>query len=291
MGAARLLIVLAIAAVAAIALALLVRSMSAGHKPPPVAPVAQVVQQPMTRVLVAKQDLKVADRISADNVAWELWPTGSINPVYITGGVAPPQTNNLALQATNALVNVERGDAALQTVAGALVREPITKNEPITESKLVRGDGSFMAVKLPSGMRAMSVPITAESDAGGFVLPGDRVDVVLNVKGQPGSTDPAHTPSSRLVMRNILVLAIDQNTNTKPEQASMVGATATLQIPSTDVDALSRAQNQGDLTLILRSYADANGPSGRVGPSTSLDMGDVVRVYRSGQITEVRVAR
>jgi pilus assembly protein CpaB len=288
MGAARLLIVLAIAAVAALALALLVRSISAGHKPPAAAPIAQVVQQPMTRVLVAKQDLKIADRIGPDNVAWEAWPTGSINAVYITGGIVPQQ-NNLAVQATTALVNVQKDDSALQSVAGSLVREPITKNEPITANKLVRGDGSFMAVKLPAGMRAMSVPITAESDAGGFVLPGDHVDVMLSVKGQPGATDQSHLATSHLVMRNVLVLAVDQNTNTKPEQASMVGATATLEISAADVDSLSRSQTQGDLVLILRSYADANGPSGRVGPAAA-DQG-VVRVYRSGQITEVRVAR
>ncbi|HUO22102.1 MAG TPA: Flp pilus assembly protein CpaB, partial [Caulobacteraceae bacterium] len=216
MGAARLLIVLAVAGVAALALAFLVHSMAANHKAA-AAPqvVQQVVQQPMTRVLVAKVDLKVADRITADNVAWESWPSGSVNPIYITGGMVAPQPS-LAAQATTALVNVEKGDQALQSVAGALVREPITKSEPITAAKLVRGDGSFMAVKLPTGMRAMSVPITAESAAGGFVLPGDRVDVMLNAKQQPGSTDQSHVATSHLVMRNILVLAIDQNTNTKP---------------------------------------------------------------------------
>ena len=110
------------------------------------------------------------------------------------------------------------------------------------------------------------------------------------MKGQGGG-DPSKAASSRLVMRNIKVLAIDQNTEPKPQVASMVGATATLEVPSSDVDALARAKTQGDLMLILRSYADASGPSGRVGPSSALDMGDVVRVYRSGQLSEVRVAR
>jgi pilus assembly protein CpaB len=281
------LIVLAVAAVAAIALGLLVRSMAIGHKPPPAA-APQVAQQSMTRVLVAKQDLKVADRIAPENVAWESWPTGSVNTVFITGGVVAPQ-NNLAVQATNALVNVQRGDAALQTVAGALVREPIAKNEPITAAKLVRGDGSYMAVKLPTGMRAMSMPITAQSAAGGFVLPGDRVDVMLSVKGQPGAADPSHAAGAQLVMRNLLVLAIDQNTEAKPQQAAMIGSTATLQVPAGDVDSLSRAETQGELSLVLRSLADAGATSGRVGPSAN--MGDVIRVYRSGQVSEVRVTR
>ena len=291
MGAARLAIVLTVAAIAALALALLVRSMTAAHKPPPAPVVAQAPEKPMTRVLVAKHDLKVADRISSDNVGWQPWPSATVNPAYITGGIATTQPD-LAAKATNVVVNVERGDAVMQSLSGSLVREPILANEPITQGKLVRGDGSFMAVKLPAGMRAMSIPITAESDAGGFVLPGDRVDVMLSLKNQPGA-DPsgAKTSSSRLVMRNIKVLAIDQTTDPKAQQAAMIGSTATLEIPADDVDALARAKSQGDLTLILRSYADAAGPSGRVGSPSSLDLGDVVRVYRSDQVTEVRVAR
>jgi pilus assembly protein CpaB len=290
MGSARLATVLAIAAIAALALALLVRSMTAVRAPVPVA-VAPVVQQPMTRVLVAKQDLKVADRITADNVGWESWPTGSVSAIYITGGVVTAQPN-LAANAASVVENVARGDSALQSISGSLVRESIQKNEPITQAKLVRGDGSFMAVKLPAGMRAMSIPVTAESDAGGFVLPGDRVDVVLSLKNQPGANDAeGKAPSSRLVMRNIKVLAIDQTTEPKPQQAAMIGATATLEIPADDVDAMARAKTQGDLILILRSYADAAGASGRVGPPASLDMGDVVKVYRSGQVSEVRVTQ
>lgn len=291
MGAARLAIVLVIAAIAAVALALLVRSMTAAHKPAPVAAAPPpVVERPMTRVLVARRDLRVADRISSDNVGWQPWPSGSVNPAYITGGVSSTDPN-LAAKATNVVQNVARGDAALQALAGSLVREPILANEPITQGKLVRGDGSFMAVKLPAGMRAMSIPVTAESDAGGFVLPGDRVDVVLSLKGQPGADAASKGASSRLVMRNIKVLAIDQSTEPKAQQAAMVGSTATLEVPAADVDALARAKTQGDLILILRSYADASGPSGRVGSSSALDMGDVVRVYRSGQVSEVRVAR
>jgi pilus assembly protein CpaB len=261
--------------------------MTAVPKPAPVAEAPQAPPQPLTRVLVAKQDLKVADRITADNVGWESWPSGSVSPIYITGGVVTAQPN-LAANAASVVENVARGDSALQSISGSLVREPIQKNEPVTQSKLVRGDGSFMAVKLPSGMRAMSIPVTAETDAGGFVLPGDRVDVVLSLKNSPGANDSqGAAPTTHMVMRNIKVLAIDQTTEPKPQQAAMVGATATLEIPAADVDTLARAKTQGDLVLILRSYADAAAPSGRVGAAAL----DVVKVYRSGQVTEVRVTQ
>jgi pilus assembly protein CpaB len=155
---------------------------------------------------------------------------------------------------------------------------------------LVRGgEGGFMSVKLPPGMRAMAVPMTVDTDAGGFVLPGDRVDVLLLIKNQNGG-DPSKTMASHMVMRNIKVLAIDQNTEPK-SQSSLIGSSATLEVPAQDTEALARAKAQGDLVLILRSYADASGPSGRVGAAAALDLGDVVRVYRSGQMTEVRVSR
>jgi len=289
MGAIRVVIVLVIAAVAALALALLVRSMTAGKKPAPVAAATQMIQKPMVRVLVAKVDLNVADRLTPDRLAWQPWPADSVNSAYITGGSATTASGIVA-QTANALQNVAQNDSVVQGLNGSLVREPILKNEPISQRKLVRGgEGSFLSVKLPSGMRAMSVPINAESGVGGFVLPGDRVDVMLNVKSQQ-SNDPAKAVPSHLVMRNIKVLAIDQTTEPKT-QAAMVGSTATLEVPATDIDALARAKSQGDLLLILRSYADAGGPSGRVGPPAALDMGDVVKVYRSGQVTEVRVAR
>jgi len=129
-------------------------------------------------------------------LAWQAWPADSVNPAYITGGAATV-SSDLASKAANALQNVARDDAAMQALSGSLVREPILANEPITQRKLVRGgEGGFMAVKLPAGMRAMSIPVTAESDAGGFVLPGDRVDVLLSLKARPTPIPRRQRPSA-----------------------------------------------------------------------------------------------
>jgi pilus assembly protein CpaB len=180
------------------------------------------------------------------------------------------------------------------------VREAVLTNEPISKRKLVKGgEGGFMAVKLPQGMMALSLPVTVETGAGGFVLPGDHVDVVLNVK-MSGSSDmhgPAQPVQSRTVMRNLTVLAIDQATEPKAGASSLVGATATLEVPAVDVDELAKSKDEGTLLLALRSYADMGGPAGRAAPPPTpvhaarmraTPVREVsVRIYRGDKLTEV----
>ncbi|MNR25857.1 hypothetical protein D3C85_1430280 [compost metagenome] len=72
----------------------------------------------------------------------------------------------------------------------------------------------------------------------------------------------------------------------------MVGATATLEISGPDAEVLALAKSEGDLSLVLRSYADTAGPSGRTAAATrrSEAAANVVRVHREGQ-TEAVVVR
>ena len=69
---------------------------------------------------------------------------------------------------------------------GAITRAPFTAGEPIREAKLIRTNGAagYMAAILPSGMRAVSTEISPETGAGGFILPNDRVDVILSRRSQ-----------------------------------------------------------------------------------------------------------
>ena len=291
MGAIRLFIVLAVAATAAIVLALVVRHMTASR--PSTAMAAVPPAKPAVRVLVAKHDMKVGDRLAPEDVAWQSWPADAVNPAFVTGGPVNPSAN-IADKAEAALQAATQGDPAVQVLTGSLVREAIVTNEPIGRRKLVKGgEGGFMAVKLPQGMRAMSLPVTVETGAGGFVLPGDHVDVILNVKMQ-GSADlrggPAQPVQSRTVMRNLTVLAIDQTTEPKAGASSLVGATATLAVPAEDTDELAKAKDEGTLLLALRSYADMGGPSGRAAPAPAPARASRVRVAQSRDVT-VRIYR
>ena len=289
MNAVRI-IILAVAAVAAIAVAIVVRSMATrGHAPQPVA--AAPVQRPMTRVLTAKVDLPVGTRLSVENMAWQNWPAEALNPLFITDGAAPVAavttgTAGAVHQAHQAASDALTGNTAMMSIDGSIVRTALVRGEPIMASKIVRGgQGGFMSVVLGPGMRAMSVPVNVEGSAGGFVLPGDRVDVLTG----RASRDSEQGFTAEVVMRNVRVLAVDQTTQSAAGARAIVGAVVTLEIPAGDMEVMARAKAQGNVMLALRSYADLGGPTGRAGPALS-NTGNNVRVFRAGQSSQVTVA-
>jgi pilus assembly protein CpaB len=246
----------------------------------------------MTRVIIARRDLPIGTRLAAGDLGWQPWPADSVNPTFITDGKAetPASANNptavaaqKAAAAANAATTAVTGGGPMATLYGAVVREPILTNEPVTQAKLVRGgQGGYLAVVLQPGMRAMAVPVTASTAAGGFILPGDRVDVLQahSVSGQGGNHVVAQT-----LLRNVRVLAIDQSSQPPKNGDSVVGAVATIEVAAADAELVARAKSQGDMILALRAYADANGPSG----SGGVVDGGVVRIFRDGQATDVMV--
>ncbi len=292
------IIVICVAAVAAIGLALVVRAMgSPSGEPVAVATAAPIETRPMAKVLVAAKDLEPGQRLSESDLAWKDWPVDEVNPAFITDGSTPIPTAEAAAAApaaerpqgavasvTRAATNLATGGAKGDYV-GSVVREPILAGEPIVMRKIVRaGDSGYMAAYLEPGMRAMAIRVTVETAAGGFILPGDRVDVVLtrettlsNVGASEG--DRAKF-SSATVMQNIKVLAIDQSTRAGDDEQAVIGATATLEVGPSDAEALALAKSEGELSLVLRSYADTGGPSGRV--AAPVRQAAAIRVYRGG---------
>jgi len=288
MGASRI-VILVVAAFFAVVLMFVVRGMVShrGAPPPPVAVVAPA--KPMTEVLIAHRDLPIGTRLAAGDLAWQPWPADGVNPAFITDGAAklPPAsaTDLVAAKVTGAAEALT--GSAMEATYGSIVREPILANEPIMQSKLVRGgEGGYMAVVLNPGDRAIAVPVTVATAAGGFILPGDRVDVLqshaadVSNGGKPGFV-------AETLLRNVRVLAIDQSsTPTKGAQA-MIGAVATLEVAAADAEVIAKAKSQGDIILALRAYSDAGGPSDR-GAGGAQNTGDV-RIYRNGQVSDVMV--
>jgi pilus assembly protein CpaB len=285
MTPARIAIVL-VALVAAVGLALFVHGMFVRPKAPPPTVIAAAPAPPMTRVLVAKVDLGVGDRLAPDNMTWQSWPAATLNANYVTDGVIAPAAIGAdgALRKASTTVGdiTSGGGPKLQAMIGAIVREPIFAGEPITGRKIIHsGDTSYMAVRLPAGMRAMALPINVESGAGGFVEPGDRIDIIsthadTNKTGGGGMV-------TETVLNNALVLAIDQKTDTPKAGATMIGATITIEVPAEDADAVAKARTQGGLTIALRSYADM---AGRTPVKTNADDSQSVRIFRGGVAAE-----
>lgn len=292
------IIVICVAAVAAIGLALVVRAMGSPSKEPTaVATAAPVEARPMAKVLVAAQDLQPGRRLEASDLEWKDWPLDQVNSAYITDGTTPipaarePAGEDGKAKPEGAVAAVTRVANDLATggakadYVGSVVREQIFAGEPIIMRKIVRaGDSGYMAAYLEPGMRAMAIRVTVETAAGGFILPGDRVDVVLTRETNLGNLGASEGERSKFasstVMQNIKVLAIDQSTRAGDDEQTVIGATATLEVGPRDAEALALAKSEGELSLILRSYADTGGPSGRVaaGPRQA----SAVRVYRGG---------
>ena len=297
--------VICIAAVAAIGLAFVVRAMGSSGQPIAAAAAAPVETRPMAKVLVAARDLEPGKRLVEPDLEWKDWPVDEVNPAFITDGTVPiPVAAKPEGQAADkskpagAVAAVTRAASDLATGGakadyfGSVVREPILAGEPIVGRKIVRaGDSGYMAAYLAPGMRAMAISVSVETAAGGFILPGDRVDVLMT-REQATPTDASSASSgknfaSAIVMQNVKVLAIDQSTRAGEDEQAVVGATATLEVRPADAEAVAQARSEGELSLVLRSYADTAGPSGRV--RRAVPQSRSVRIFRGGEPQVVAV--
>jgi pilus assembly protein CpaB len=229
------------------------------NKPAPVAEPAVTLQT--VDVLVAKSDIGLGQTLKPEDVQWQSWPASTASNAFLRRS--------------------ERPEAAKQMV-GAIARAPFIAGEPIREQKLVKADGSgFMAAILPTGMRAISTEIAPETGAGGFILPNDRVDVILTKREK--STDPNITQDiviSVIILNNIRVLAIDQAPKEKDGQNSVLGKTVTLELKPEQTPTLSAARQAGTLSLALRSIADVNMVENT--PDLAIKRGSSVNIVRYG---------
>jgi pilus assembly protein CpaB len=193
-------------------------------------------------------------------VRWQPWPEGAITPAYF----------------------VKSQDAqAMQKAVGGTVRQNMLAGEPLTAQKVVHADGAgFMSAILAPGMRAVSVAISVETGAGGFILPNDRVDVILTSRGGGSQQD------SRTILTNIRVLAIDQTYREEGGKQVVIGKTATVELSPNQAETLARAAASGVVSLALRSLADID-PK-KSGPDTSYS--GSVTILRYGSPSRVTLS-
>jgi pilus assembly protein CpaB len=253
------MLVMAVAIFAAMAAAFLVWSMM-GNKPQ-----RQVVKQQIdtVKVLVAAKAINFGDEVRANDFSWQEWPKTLATDGYITD-VSKPN--------------------AIKDLTGAIARTAFLAKEPIKENKLAKlGSGGVMAAILTSGMRAVATKITEESAAGSFILPNDRVDVLVTRKQRSGNGRGEQQVSETL-FRNIRVLAIGQEIDQKDGKKTAQGKTATLEMSSQQAETLALANAQGEISLSLRSLEDAmkakNGQLDEDGPKKDRSTG--IKILRYG---------
>ena len=128
----------------------------------------------------------------------------------------------------------------------------IEPNEPVLSTKITGpGQRATLSATLRDGLKAVTVRVNDVDGVGGFVLPGDHVDVSLT--RQVDKTNA----SSEVVLQNVRVLAIDQIADERTEKPSVVKA-VTLEVDVVGAQKLSLAASVGSLSLMLRKAGEAN---------------------------------
>jgi pilus assembly protein CpaB len=225
--------------------------------PPPPPPLAT------TEVLVAKADLNTGQVINEGDIGWQTWPAAS---------------------ASAALVRKSDRPDAMKEFVGAWVRSPMVAGEPIRDSKVVmaRG-GGFMAAVLPHGMRAIALDISADTDAGGFILPNDHVDVILTRRDKwAEKVGGVEKYISETILRNVRVLAVDQGIEDHEGQKVAVGKTATVELDQQQAETLALAHQLGTISLTLRSLLDSQSPTPEGGDQPQEKQSRTINTVRFG---------
>lgn len=222
----------------------------------------QIVEEQKAKILVAKAPIGVGQRLTKDSIEWQDWPELAVRSEYITSTELPD---------------------ALTEMSGTVARFEIFTGEPISDQKLIKSDQGYLSAVLPKGMRGVSVPVSSDAAAGGFVVPNDRVDVVLTRAGV-----------SQTILANVKVLAIGTrlgqiNQVAKKEGEDVKGAdadtfqggtVATLELTPSQGELLINAMRLGKLSVVLRSIADfAQTPADALRNETSR----AIRMIRFGK--------
>ena len=224
----------------------------------PSAPPAPTVHIASDDVLVAAHDLPAGTILKADDVRWQRWPQEGLDPNFLLR---------------------DKGADPQKDAVGRAVLRGFSAGEPVTAQRLLKpGDAGFLAATLKPGMRAVSVRIDAVSGDGGFIIPGDHVDVLLAEKfavseEQPGPGGLRQTQKqvNSVVLRDVRVLAIDQDMRDMDNKPK-VGSTATVEATVTQAQKLSLASQMGVLFLALRSAAKADPPEFEGGVVQDVDV-------------------
>lgn len=191
----------------------------------------------MVKVVVASMPLAFGTAVTPEKIRVVDWPSASVPPGAFRD---PVQLTSLGKQ--------------------RVVLRQIEPGEPVLTSKLsAEGGRATMSGVLRPEMRAVAVRVSDVAAAGGFVLPGDTVDVFVTRTAQDGMGG-ASQQITDVLLQNTRIIAIDQNANDSSKDPA-VGKTATLEVNQVDAQKLVLGQQVGQLTLVLRNVTDQPNPA------------------------------
>lgn len=150
------------------------------------------------------------------------------------------------------------GFATPTQVVGKVNRVKIMANEPILESRLA-GEGAGLTVRLEAGKRAMAVRVDEIIGVSGFIVPDDRVDVIVTTTPPGVNDNNKDARLSKIVLQNKRVLSVAQSTEQK-DGKPQVARSITLEVSPEEAEKLSLAYQEGPIVLALRGLGDETEP-------------------------------
>lgn len=203
--------------------------------PPAPEPVATAPSINTTRILVARHDLGIGERLTPSSMEWQEWPAANVADAFIAEDRVP-----------DALREYDQG----------IVTAPVYAGEPLRAPVVATAGRGFMSAILPSGRRAVSIRVETAARAAGFILPNDRIDVILTRSERGSSADGGSLFTSETILQNVRVLAIDQTFEERDGEKFVTGEIATLELSPGELELIALANQMGQLSLALRSIAD-----------------------------------
>jgi pilus assembly protein CpaB len=175
------------------------------------------------QVIVAKRDLPMGTRLQPDMLQTMAWPKAA--------AIQDPLTT-------------------LDHAVGRVIHMPVQRGEPLLQSKLAAvGEKGGLSSVLAPGQRAVTVKVNEIVGVAGFALPGNFVDVMVNMP------DNQNQPVSKIVIERIRVLAVAQDVSSNESKPRVVNA-VTLQVSPQQAEQIDLARSVGTLSLVLRSQGD-----------------------------------
>lgn len=209
------------------------------EKVAPVAPQVQVQAPEKTvEVLISTKDLEPGSKVAPGDLSWTSWPD--------------------RIRPQNAITRREHPEA-LRELEGVMARNQIIKNETVTAERFILDrKNSYLSAILKPGYRAVALPINGNGTdtAGGFVLPGDSVDILRIDSGQQIR---GGQPQAQVFMTNVKILAVGQVLKEQNGQKTLAGSTATIEVTPAQAQAIAVAMRTGQLTMTLRPFTKDDG--------------------------------
>jgi pilus assembly protein CpaB len=183
---------------------------------------------PARSIVVASKPLRFGDELTSSALREMPWPD-------------------------NALPAGAFGKIADLTASKRVVLMPLDTNEAVLASKITGpGQRATLSAMLSDGMKAVTIRVNDVEGVAGFVLPGDRVDILLTRTGEKNNA------VNDVVIQDVRVLAVDQLADQKAEKPSVVKA-VTIEVDPTEGQKVALAATVGTLSLLLRKAGEAAG--------------------------------